>query len=177
VSSASRLIGVAIAIPEPWGTELRRERARLGDSLADSVPTHVTLLPPSTIDSDVLPAVEAHLTKVAQHGRAFTMHLRGTGSFRPVSPVVFVQVVEGIAGCEMVEAEVRSGVLDRPLSFPYHPHVTVAHDLPEEALDAAFRDLAGYEARFPVWGFTLYEHVDGSWTPRRDFVFGGEARA
>ena len=28
--------------------------------------------------------------------RAFTVHLRGTGTFRPVSPVVFVTVVEGI---------------------------------------------------------------------------------
>jgi 2'-5' RNA ligase len=174
VASAGRLIGVAIAIPEPWGTELRLERARLGDSLADSVPTHVTLLPPTTIVPDVLPGVEAHLAEIAKRGRAFTMHLRGTGSFRPVSPVVFVQVVDGIAGCELVEAEVRSGILERPLTFPYHPHVTVAHDVPEEALDRAFQELAGYEARFPVWGFTLYEHVAGCWTPRRDFVFGGE---
>ena len=32
----------------------------------------------------------------------------------------------------------RSGPLERELKFPYHPHVTVAHDLPEEALDRAF---------------------------------------
>jgi hypothetical protein len=27
--------------------------------------------------------------------------------------------------------------------------------------------------RFPVWGFSLYEHGDdGVWRPQRDFIFG-----
>jgi hypothetical protein len=51
----------------------------------------------------------------------------------------------------------------------------VAHDVAEEALDRAFTELADYEARFPVWGFSLYEHgADGVWRPQRDFPFGRE---
>jgi 2'-5' RNA ligase len=72
-----------------------------------------------------------------------------------------------------VESRVRSGPLARDLAFPYHPHVTVAHDLPSEVLLAAFDDMAGYDVRFRVWGFSLYEHgADGVWRPQRDFPLG-----
>jgi 2'-5' RNA ligase len=102
------------------------------------------------------------------------MHLRGTASFRPVSPVVFVPLVEGIADCERVEERIRSGPLRRELRFPYHPHVTVAHDLDEQGLDRASAALKDYEARFSVWGFTLFEQDGGGvWRPQRDFPFGG----
>ena len=101
------------------------------------------------------------------------MVLRGSATFRPVSPVVFVPVVKGLADCERLEAQVRSGPLQRELRFPYHPHVTVAHDLPEDALDRAFDGLARYEASFMVWGFTLFEQDrQGVWRPQRDFPFG-----
>ena len=77
------------------------------------------------------------------------MQLRGTGTFRPVSPVVFVPLVQGIGECERLEARCASGPLDRELPFPYHPHVTVAHDVAHPALDAVYEELAGYEATLP----------------------------
>jgi 2'-5' RNA ligase len=173
VTRPQRPIGVAIAIPEPWGAELQRWRRKFGDELAHAIPTHVTLLPPTVVDAARLPEIEAHLQAVAEAERRFTIHLRGTGTFRPVSPVVFIQLAEGIADCERVEAAVRSGPLRRRLTFYYHPHVTVAHDLDEAALDRAFTELATYEARFEVWGFSLYEHgPDGVWRPQRDYSFG-----
>jgi 2'-5' RNA ligase len=63
--------------------------------------------------------------------------------------------------------------LARELDFPYHPHVTVAHELPDAALDRAFTVLSDYEARFTVTGFSLYEHVEGVWRPRSTYGFGG----
>jgi hypothetical protein len=43
-----------------------------------------------------------------------------------------------------------------------------------ERLDAVFADLAGFEARFDVAGFTLFEHgPDGKWQPRCDYRLGG----
>ncbi len=168
-----RTIGVAIAIPEPWGGELQRRRAQFGDPLAYAIPTHVTLLPPTPVDGATLPDIEEHLRCVAEREQPFEMLLRGTGTFRPVSPVVFVQIAHGIGDCERVEAQIRSGPLSRDIRFYYHPHVTVAHDVPDHALDRAFDDLADYEARFEVWGFSLYEHgSDGMWRPQRDYAFG-----
>ena len=170
-----RTIGVAIAIPEPYGGELQTHRERFGDPSARYIPTHVTLLPPTSVSPEQLPDVETHLSAVAEREQSFELHLRGTGSFRPVSPVVFINLVRGISDCERIEAAVRSGPLARELSFNYHPHVTVAHDVAEEALDKAFEELATWEARVNVWGFSLYEHGDdGVWRPQRDFPFGSQ---
>jgi 2'-5' RNA ligase len=171
--TATRTIGVAIAIPEPHGASLQAFRASYGDPLATAIPTHVTLLPPTPVHSSDLYDVEEHLRKVALAEQPFELHLRGTGTFAPVSPVVFVQLAQGIGDCERIEAQVRSGPLSRMLSFPYHPHVTVAHYLPQGVLDRAYSELATYDARFPVWGFSLFEHGDdGVWRPQRDFPFG-----
>ncbi len=87
------------------------------------------------------------------------MHLFGTGTFRPISPVVFVQVARGVADCELLERAIRSGPLDRALEFPYHPHVTVAHDVDDDALDEAYDGLAGFVARFTVESFQLFERL------------------
>lgn len=163
-------IGIAIEVPEPFATELQDARARFGDPLARAIPPHITVVGPTVVDESVLPAVCEHLEKVVGDVPAFRVHLRGTGTFRPVSPVVFVTVVEGIAECEILEQAVRTGVLDQDLRFSYHPHVTVAHEVPDAALDRAFDELAGYEAEFHVDAVWQYEHGDdGVWRPQRRF--------
>ncbi len=171
---ALREFGVAIGLPEPCHGQLQDWRERLGDPNASAVPPHVTLLPPTGLAEEQLEVVEEHLRRIAAGERDFELHLRGSATFRPVSPVVFVPLVRGISDCERLERQVRSGPLARETAFPYHPHVTVAHDLPEPALDRAFDALASYDARFRVWGFTLFERgSDGVWRPQRDFPFGG----
>ena len=166
-------IGVSIAIPSPHAEMLQAKRASFGDPLADSIPTHVTLLPPTPVGDEDLPAVVAHLDDVASAAHPFSMVLRGTGSFRPVSPVVFVQVSSGLSECELLEKSVRQGPLERELDFYYHPHVTVAHHVADEALDRAFADLSDFECTFDVEEFHLYEHgSDGVWRPVRTFSLG-----
>lgn len=169
----SRDFGVAIGLPEPMHSELQGWRERLGDPNAADVPPHITLLPPTALSDAALPEVEEHLRLVAAAEEPFDVHLRGSSTFRPVSPVVFVPLALGISGCERLEGKVRSGPLDRELGFPYHPHVTVAHDVGQELLDEAFAALSSYDARFRVWGFTLFEQgPDRVWRPQRDFPFG-----
>lgn len=166
-------IGVSLTVPEPFGSQLADARRATGDAYADLIPPHVTLLGPTVVDVEDLPAVEEHLARIAQDAERFTLHLRGAATFRPVSPVVFVQVVQGIAECEQLEGRVRSGLLEQELRFHYHPHVTVAHEVPDEALDAAFVSMADYDAVFEVTEIDLYEHGDdGVWRTRRAFPLG-----
>ena len=102
------------------------------------------------------------------------MLLRSTGTFRPVSPVVFVQVAGGISACERIEQAIRTGPLKREVQFYYHPHVTVAHHVDDEAMDRAFNQLASYECSFEVEAFDLYEHGDDLvWRAVRTFTFNG----
>ncbi|MGY1498097.1 2'-5' RNA ligase family protein [Streptomyces sp. QTS52] len=168
-------IGVSISVPEPHGSLLQERRAGFGDAAAHGIPTHVTLLPPTEVDSEALPAIEAHLVEVAAAGRPFPMRLSGTGTFRPVSPVVFVKIVEGAEACTWLQKQVRdaSGPVARELQFPYHPHVTVAHSIAEEAMDRAFAELADYEADWSCTGFALYERgADEVWRKLREYTFG-----
>ncbi|MFC7545101.1 2'-5' RNA ligase family protein [Plantactinospora sp. GCM10030261] len=168
-------IGIAIDVPEPWGGFLTRCRAEAGDPQATDVPAHVTLLGPTEIPVAGLPAVEDHLAAVAGQHPPFTMHLRGTGTFRPVTEVVFVAVAAGISECELLSTAIRAAPeLRRETRFPYHPHVTVAQDVAPEALDKIYRDLAGFSALFDVERFTLFSHSGQSrWQPRRDFELAG----
>ncbi|MFI6688222.1 2'-5' RNA ligase family protein [Streptomyces sp. NPDC050485] len=168
-------LGVSIAVPEPYGSLLQERRAGFGDPAAHGIPTHVTLLPPHEVEAECLPEIEAHLAAVAAEGRAFPMRLAGTGTFRPLSPVVFVNVVEGAGDCARLQRRVRdeAGPLVRELQFPYHPHVTVAHSISEEAMDVAYESLAGFSAQWTCAGFALYEQGgDGVWRKLHEYAFG-----
>jgi 2'-5' RNA ligase len=173
MSDDPRNIGVALDIPEPYGSELQEWRERLGDPNAERIVPHVTLLPPTPVAAEVLPDIEEHLRGVAATFEPFDIRLRGSATFLPVSPVVFIPLVLGIAECEQLERAVRSGPLRRTIGYPYHPHVTVAHDLPAEALDRAYVEMSSYDASFRAWGLTLFEQgPDLHWRPQRDVTFG-----
>lgn len=176
-ATSEMVIGVSIHIPEPFGDELQRLRAEFGDPLAHAIPPHVTLLPPTAIERTSIEDISAHLARVAMRMTAFEVRLQGTGTFRPVSPVVFVRLALGAGGCDRLQRLVRSGPLVRELSFPYHPHVTVAHNVPEPNLDRAMSELADWSASFEVAEFGLYEQgPDGVWRRQRRYPFGDGRR-
>ena len=167
-------IGVSIAVPEPWGSRLQEYRVTNGDALGSTIPTHITLVPPVEVDQDRLGDVEDHLAEVAGRSPAYGIHLRGSGTFRPVSPVVFVNLVEGISQTEQLAHRCRRGPLALELEYPYHPHVTVAHHLDEPSLDRAFDSLADFRCAFRVASVELYHHHDdGVWRVIDSFPLGG----
>ncbi|GAB3041719.1 2'-5' RNA ligase family protein [Sediminivirga luteola] len=166
-------VGVTIDIPEPYGSELRGRRLQFGDARAETIPAHITIIPPCTIPAGSWPGVREHIVEVADQTSPFTIELRGTGTFRPVSPVVFVAVANGIAHCQSLSAQLRQGVLDQDLAFPYHPHVTIAQELDDERLDIAYDALADFELSFMVHGFGVYLHgPDGEWRLQDRVHFG-----
>ena len=80
-------------------------------------------------------------------------------------------VAEGISQCEQLAAAVREGPLAVDLQFPYHPHVTIAHHLPDDVLDRAFGELAAFDSVFDATEFHLYVHdEEAGWKPTRDFA-------
>ncbi|HTZ42909.1 MAG TPA: 2'-5' RNA ligase family protein [Jatrophihabitans sp.] len=167
-------IGVALQIPEPHASVLVGWRRRIGDPEAGRIPPHVTLLPPTDFDADQLDLVEKHLAEAASAVAPFDMRLASTGTFRPVSQVVFVQVSTGIAQCEQLEEAVRRHPIERPVEFPYHPHVTVGHDVPDPQLDEAFDGLVDFVADFRIASFRMYtQDAGGSWHTFREFPLTG----
>lgn len=173
-AAQTAVLGVVVAVPEPWAQLLTDWRAKVGDPQANAVPPHVTLLPPTEVPVGERAAVTEHLDRVARRHPPFDMHLSGTGTFSPLSEVVFVAVARGIGNCELLATDVRRGPLARSLSFPYHPHVTVAHDVPGDMLELAYCGLADLSAQFRVEHFTEFEQApDGGWTVAREYVLTG----
>ncbi|MGB7981224.1 MAG: GNAT family N-acetyltransferase [Candidatus Nanopelagicales bacterium] len=171
-------IGVALPIPEPFLSELGAYRERFGDPLAHAIVAHITLVPPTPVsDAEHLAAILAHLSAQAGQLEPFELVLEGTGTFRPVSQVVFVPIVVGAEEVRTAEARIRRGPLDRTLNFPYHPHVTVAHDLDQAWLDQAEKVLAGYRAAFDVDRLGLFvQGANGMWRQAVEVPFGPPAR-
>ena len=168
------VLGIVVPIPEPWAQLLVDWRSKVGDAQANVVPPHVTLLPPTEVPVADRTAISAHLAEVARRHPSFDMHLAGTGTFRPVSDVVFIAVARGIGNCELLSTDVRRGPLARSLAFPYHPHVTVAHDVPEDMLELAYTGLADLSAEFRVSSFTEFEQTPGGeWAVAREYPLTG----
>ena len=176
-SANTAVVGIVVALPEPWAQLLVDWRAKVGDPQATVVPPHVTLLPPTEVPLAERTAISAHLAEVARAHPPFEMHLAGTGTFSPVSDGVFVAVARGIGNCELLANDVRRGPLARSLSYPYHPHVTVAHDVPRDMLDAAYNGLADLSAEFVVDHFTEFEQTPGGpWEIAREYRLTGPPR-
>jgi 2'-5' RNA ligase len=166
-------VGVILRFPPAVAEELQRWRASFGDPMAGVIPAHITLVT-TTMTRD-WEATRCHVRDVARRQEPFTVTIAGTGSFRPVSPVVFLRVDDGFAECVRLHHQLQTGPLESELPFAYHPHVTVAHDVAPESLDEAETVLKNYRATFPVASMGLYEHDDnGIWQLREELDFGTE---
>lgn len=165
-------LGVTVAIPEPYRSTLSEARARSGDPLASTIPPHVTLLPPTEVAQEDVPAVQEHIAAVASAHDAFKMALAGTSTFRPVTPVVFVNLTRGAQQCDALQRDLNDGLLTQQREFPYHPHVTIAHNLSAEALDQVQVAMAGFSGEFNVPSIELFEHSGDVWQQRMSFPLG-----
>lgn len=167
------LIGISIAIPEPWGEWLREKRRSFGDPGAEHIPSHITLSPPLEIDARDLESLGDALEGVGAEHHPFTVALAGTGTFRPVSDVVYIVVRQGVPESAELARGVQAAASAPQPEHDFHPHVTVAHELDHESLDRAAADLADFECEFEVDEFKLYVHDDErGWEPVRSFALG-----
>ena len=168
-------LGVAVGVPEPMATQVQEFRTSLGDD-ATGVPTHITLVPPTDVgDADgVTEAVAETLATAAAMCPPFPVRLRGADTFRPVSPVAFVKVEQGQECLGRLAARARSGVLDTPAAFPFHPHVTLAHGVSDDDLDRAMTEHRDVDLSFVVDAVTLYRHDGEAWSPVRSFRLTGD---
>lgn len=171
-SADQEWIGVIIAIPEPWVTQLTEARLALGDTAALRVPSHVTLIPPIAVNVADREAILMHLQAVASHNRPFTLTVSGTSNFLPVSPVSFLELESGAADCTALAEELATGPLTHETRFPYHPHVTLAHGVDEARLREAEAQWESFSASWTVPGFRL-DNVDanGAYTSKAIFDF------
>ena len=76
------------------------------------------------------------------------------------------QLQDGGPQCDVLQQMLRrqGGPLATALRFPFHPHITLAHEVSDDSLDAAARAGADIDARFVVERISLHRLAeDGSW--------------
>jgi 2'-5' RNA ligase/8-oxo-dGTP pyrophosphatase MutT (NUDIX family) len=172
----SARLGVVALLPEPVATYVQAWRRALREPFRDAVPPHVTIVPPQQVPPGDVPAAVALVERAAQQVAPATVTLRGAGAFLPDNPVAYLVVDGGTATLGALETALRAPPLDRR-TYRFHPHVTVAQDLPAADLERVVADLAGFRASFSLTEITLMREQHGVWTPERVLPLGARAPA
>jgi 8-oxo-dGTP pyrophosphatase MutT (NUDIX family)/2'-5' RNA ligase len=158
-------LGVIARLPEPLGIHVQAWRRALGDPAAGRIVPHLTLVPPQTVAERDLARAAALVERAAAEAVPFAVELDGAATFLPDAPVAYLVVREGGPALHDLEVALQESPLDRR-THPFHPHVTVLKDRPEERIEAAAAELAGFRAAFPVRELALMrEAPDRVWRP------------
>lgn len=160
-------IGVIIAMPDPWLSQLTEIREQLGEPSALKVPPHITLIPPITVETSQREKILTHLQSVAARTRPFRVKVEKVGTFLPLSPVAYLGLSEGGAACSTLADELRAGPMFFEPRFQFHPHVTLMQNLTPEKLALAEELTKDLVAEWLVPGFRLDSiDADGIYTSR-----------
>lgn len=166
-------LGAALLVPEPIRREVDGMRAALGDGSLGMVPAHLTLVPPVNVNDRDLGGALRVLREAAASTGPFTATLGPPASFLPDNPVLYLEVGEGTQTVLEVRARVFRPPLERTLSWPYVPHVTLCDEGDPGRIEAGVRALADYRATVTFTRLHLLRHREGIWEPWADAVLGG----
>lgn len=117
-------------IPAPLGEfldKLRRELVPHDDPRA-----HVSLLPPRPLTGEWRQAW-AEVRNTLSNRAPFDVELTGIRTF-PVTDVIYLEVGAGAAELCHIHDAMNANSLAFVEPFAYHPHVTLAQDLPHQAI-------------------------------------------
>ncbi|MEZ5143969.1 MAG: GNAT family N-acetyltransferase [Acidimicrobiales bacterium] len=153
-------LGVALLVPAPTCHEIDGLRRALGEPFVERVPPHLTLVPPVNVRHDALGATMAVLREAASLVGPVTVTLGPVIDFLPDNPTLFLRVGGEPAAIDALH-RLRDAVfrppLERRLTWPFVPHVTVHDDHPPEAIAGAEAALAGYRTTVTFGSVHLLE--------------------
>ena len=166
-------LGVVLLVPPPLDREINALRRAVGDGTYGRVPAHLTLVPPVNVNEDDLPAALAVLRQAAADTEPFTVELGGPTTFLPANPVLYLPPTgPGRATVFDLRERVFKGPLERPLTWPFVPHVTLADEVDPERIKAAELALCDYSAEVRFDRVHLLQEGEGRvWGPVADFAF------
>ena len=134
MSTTSLTIGVALTVPEPWGSRLQERRAGYGRprGLDDSDACHVAPSDAGAITRRRRST--SHLSHVAAGETTSSTCASAVRTHSARDPdVLRGRRSRGARECSALAEAVRAALCRRRLPFPYHPHVTLAVELAERS--------------------------------------------
>jgi 2'-5' RNA ligase/GNAT superfamily N-acetyltransferase len=171
---------VALLLPPAVAAEVDGLRRALGSDDIDRLPPHLTLVPPVNVREDELDDALDRVRDAAHRTRPFRLELGPPATFLPVNPVLYLAVAGDVVAVDALRDRVFRPPLERPLTWPFHPHVTVLDGGDPDRIRAAVDVLAGWRAEVVLERLHLLEEwhrPDGvrAWRPIADAAFGEPA--
>lgn len=167
-----RRLGVVLLLPEPAATEVDGLRRALGDGTLGRIPAHLTLVPPVNVREDDMHGALDLLRQAAAQTGPLDLRLGPATTFQPATPVVYLGVGGDVAGLHALRGRVFHPPLERPVTLPFVPHVTLADDFDPDRIPAAVAALADYvvDVRFEAV-HVLEEGRGRVWRPIAEAAF------
>ncbi len=172
-----RRVGVVVLLDAPVADWIDGVRRAAGDSSIDRIRPHVTLVPPLNLKEGDLEAGLARLRAAAAAVEGpLELTVGPPATFLPANPVLYLEVGGDLVGLRALRDAVFVPPLQRSLSWPWVPHLTLADGLPHERIEMLARGITGFAARASIERVTLLEerHTDGGrrWVPAADAALG-----
>jgi len=160
-------LGVALLIPSPYDREIDALRRALGDPSLGRIPAHLTLVPPVNVAE--AKEATAVLRRAAAPARPIRLELGPITTFLPANPVLYLSVHGELDDLHALRDRVFKPPLERDLTWPFVPHVTVADESTPARIEAALVALADYRAEITFEAVTLLQEGPGRvWRPIAD---------
>jgi 2'-5' RNA ligase len=167
-----------IYIPDPLGRFLDDLRRELVPEYKPHA--HVSVLPPRPLAVDWRTA-SGHVRALAEAWTPFEIELTGLAVF-PVTNVLYLEVGAGDAELRRMHTAMNSGVLKFHEPFPYHPHITLAQEVPRESVELLhqvahqrWRDYTGSRSFRAERAAFVQNTMDDLWVDLAEYPLGAVA--
>jgi 2'-5' RNA ligase/GNAT superfamily N-acetyltransferase len=175
-----RRLGVALLLPSPIDREVEALRRACDDGALDRIPSHLTLVPPVNVREDTMPDALRVLREAAAAVTPLTLELGPPATFLPHNPTLYLAVSgPDVEALERVRDRVFVPPLERPLTWAFVPHVTIADEMDSARIASALDALAGYRATVTFERVHLLEETKTAagrvWRPIADASFAPPA--
>lgn len=170
-------VAVALLPPHELAGQVHALRRLLGDPRLDSIPPHLTLVPPVNLSEAELVDLRSVLRTVASRSEPFMLSLGPAATFAPATPTLHLAVSGDEASLRDLRTRLRVAPVDRPDEWPFTPHVTLRESFPEALLDGAMATLSAPMADWSVDRMHLLEQFRNEhgvrWRAVAEEPFGG----
>ncbi|HUE02133.1 MAG TPA: 2'-5' RNA ligase family protein [Bryobacteraceae bacterium] len=170
------VFALVMYIPGPLGKSLDDLRRKLVPGCNPHA--HVSLLPPRPLAVE-WPVASQQVRAIMDHWAPFEVELTGIEIF-PETEVIYIEVGRGAAELCRMHAAMNAGTLEFRDPFPYHPHITLAQELPREDVAATnvlanrlWREFPGPRS-FPAEHAVFVKNSLGNyWIDLAEYSLGG----
>jgi 2'-5' RNA ligase len=165
---------VALLLDRPLADEVDGLRRALGDPALGRIPAHLTLVPPVNVRRDQLADAASRLrTAASLVGGPIRLTLGSVSTFLPANPVIFLAVGGDTEALRRLRDGVFVSPLERNLSWPWVPHVTLADGIAEDRIASALVALDRFAVVWEVDRLVMLQEGPGRvWRPLSDVTLG-----